>query len=225
MPSDSAGRDAARATIAILVERYIRNRDRYRASTYNEETCRAEFITPLFEALGWDVTNKGGLAEQYKDVIHEEGIKIGDFTKAPDYTFRIGGVRKFFVEAKKPLVDLRTDPAPAYQLRRYAWSAKLPLSILTDFEELAVYDTRIRPREGDKPSVSRILSFSYEDFLPKLEEIWGIFSKDAVRSALPLRGSLRAAWDSPLQVVTRAPATLLQPLPVSLNSRQVALSS
>ena len=137
--------ESAREAIGKLVERYRANRDRYQAASYNEETARGEFISPLFNALGWDVYNAGGLAEQYKDVIHEEGIKIGDFTKAPDYTFRVGGVRKFFVEAKKPFVDLRTDPAPAYQLRRYAWSAKLPLSILTDFEELAVYDTRIRP--------------------------------------------------------------------------------
>jgi hypothetical protein len=180
MPSDSAGRDAARATIAVLVERYTRNRDRYRASTYNEETCRAEFITPLFEALGWDVTNKAGYAEQYKDVIHEEGIKVGDFTKAPDYTFRVAGVRKFFVEAKKPFVDLKSDPAPAYQLRRYAWSAKLPLSVLTDFEEVAVYDTRIRPKEGEKPSVGRILYLTHDELLPKLDELWDIFSKDAV---------------------------------------------
>jgi len=52
--SEAVGRiEEARKTIASLVERYARNRDRYRASTYNEETCRAEFITPLFEAFGW----------------------------------------------------------------------------------------------------------------------------------------------------------------------------
>ena len=39
---------------------------------------------------------------------------------------------------------------PAYQLRRYAWSAKLPLSGLTDFEEFAVYDCQRRPRPADK---------------------------------------------------------------------------
>ena len=166
--SEAGGRiEESRKAIAALVERYVRNRDRYRASTYNEETCRAEFITPLFEAFGWDVTNKAGYAEQYKDVIHEEGIKVGDFTKAPDYTFRIAGVRKFFVEAKKPFVDLKSDPAPAYQLRRYAWSAKLPLSVLTDFEEIAVYDTRIRPKEDEKPSVGRILYLTYEELLPQ----------------------------------------------------------
>ena len=181
MPPDPGSREKAREAIAALVERYARNRDRYRSSSYNEETCRAEFITPLFESLGWDVTNKAGDAEQYKDVIHEEGIKVGDFTKAPDYTFRVGGVRKFFVEAKKPFVDLKSDPAPAYQLRRYAWSAKLPLSILTDFEEIAVYDTRVRPKEGEKPSVARILYLAYDEVLPRFSELWDVFSKEAVR--------------------------------------------
>jgi hypothetical protein len=89
-------------------------------------------------ALGWDIDHRAGYAEAYKDVIHEDAIKIGGATKAPDYCFRIGGRRVFFLEAKKPFVNVREDVSPAYQLRRYAWSAKLPLSILTDFEELAV---------------------------------------------------------------------------------------
>jgi len=54
-------------------------------------------------------------------------------------------MRKFFVEAKRPSVHIKEDAAPAFQLRRYAWSAKLPLSLLTDFEEFAVYDCRIKP--------------------------------------------------------------------------------
>jgi len=181
MPSSAGDISEARKTIQALVDRYARNRHRYGSSSYNEETCRAEFITPLFEALGWDVTNEAGDAEQYKDVIHEEGIKVGDFTKAPDYTFRIGGARKFFVEAKKPSVDLKSDPAPAYQLRRYAWSAKLSLSVLTDFEEIVVYDTRIRPKEGEKPSVARILYITYDELPTRFNELWDVFSKDAVR--------------------------------------------
>ena len=35
-----------------------------------------------------------------KEVIHEDTVKIGDNTKAPDYSFRIGGTRKYFVEAE-----------------------------------------------------------------------------------------------------------------------------
>ena len=123
-----------------LVERFERNHDAYRSSDYNEAQVRLELINPFFKALGWDVYNEAGYAEAYKEVIHEDAIKVGGATKAPDYCFRIGGVRKFFVEAKRPGVNIKDDENAAYQLRRYAWSAKLPLSILTDFEEFAVYD-------------------------------------------------------------------------------------
>src|SRR3989337_1437737 len=119
--------------ILDLVERFDRNRDAYKSVQYNETQLRREFLDPFFTSLGWDVENRQGFAEAYKDVIHEDAIKIGGYTKAPDYCFRIGGTRKFFVEAKKPAVDIRQDASPACQLRRYAWSAKLPLSILTDF--------------------------------------------------------------------------------------------
>ena len=166
--------------ILDLIARFERNRETYQANTYNETQLRREFIDPFFAALGWDVDNKQGFAEAYKDVIHEDAIKIGGFTKAPDYCFRIGQTRKFFVEAKKPSVNLKDNPEPAFQLRRYAWSAKLPLSILTDFEEFAVYDCRVRPAKNDKPAVGRILFLNYQDYATRWEEISRIFSKQAV---------------------------------------------
>ncbi|RLB28558.1 MAG: restriction endonuclease subunit M, partial [Deltaproteobacteria bacterium] len=124
----------APAKVHELVERFERNLEAYKRGKYNETQVRLEFINPLFEELGWDIANKKGYAEAYKEVVHEDAIKVGGATKAPDYSFRIGGTRKFFLEAKKPSVDIKEDTHPAYQLRRYAWSAKLPLSILTDFE-------------------------------------------------------------------------------------------
>ena len=90
--------------IEELVQRFDQHRAAYRSGEYNETQLRREFLDPFFEALGWDVFNKQGYAEAYKDVIHEDAIKIGGATKAPDYAFRIGGTRKFFVEAKKPAV-------------------------------------------------------------------------------------------------------------------------
>jgi len=90
-----------------LAERFDRNLEAYRSGAYNETQVRREFIDPLFKALGWDVDNESGYAEAYKDVIHEDAIKIGGYTKAPDYCFRIGGARKFFVEAKKPSVRVK----------------------------------------------------------------------------------------------------------------------
>ena len=163
-----------------LVETFDRNIEAYKNQQYNETQLRREFIDPFFCALGWDVANEKGYAQAYKDVIHEDAIKIGTATKAPDYSFRIGGTRKFFLEAKKPSIDIKGDPHPAYQLRRYAWSAKLPLSILTDFEEFAVYDCRTRPKQTDKAGTARIMYFNYKDYIGKWDEIVGTFSKDAV---------------------------------------------
>lgn len=167
-----------------LVERFERNIDAYQNQSYNETLVRIEFINPLFEVLGWDLTNKSGYAEAYKDVIHEDAIKMGGATKAPDYCFRIGGARKFFLEAKKPAVNIKNDISPAYQLRRYAWSAKLPLSILTDFGEFAVYDCRVLPKPADKASTARILYLTYRDYIERWDEIASVFSREAV-----LRGS------------------------------------
>ncbi len=170
--------------VLTLVEHFERNRDDYRSGQYNEAQLRQQFLNPLFEALGWDMANRAGYAEAYKEVIHEDAIKIGKETKAPDYCFRIGGTRKFFLEAKKPSVFIKEDIPAAFQLRRYAWSAKLPLSILCDFEEFAVYDTRIKPDRNDKASTARINYFTYKDYAEKWGEIVSVFSKDAV-----LRGS------------------------------------
>jgi len=163
-----------------LVERFARNREQYLNPAYNETQVRREFIDPLFVALGWDVDNTLGYAQQYKDVVHEDAIKVGIDTRAPDYSFRVGGQRKFFVEAKKPAVNLKDDPAPAYQLRRYAWSAKLPLSVLTDFQEFAVYDCRVRPANSDRASAARTLYVPCEQYEERWEEIAGVFGKEAI---------------------------------------------
>ena len=167
-----------------LVERFDRNLDAYRSDAYNETRLRREFIDPFFRALGWDIDNKSGAAEAYKDVIHEDSIKIGGATKAPDYCFRIGGTRKFFVEAKKPAVNIKQESASAFQLRRYAWSSKLPLSILTNFREFAAYDCRQRPDQHDAAATARIHYWQFTDYVAAWAEIAGVFSKDAVYKGL-----------------------------------------
>jgi len=170
----------APASIIALVERFREQRDAYQSGKYNETQLRREFLDPFFTALGWDVDNEQGHAEAYKDVVHEDAIKVGGWTKAPDYAFRVGGARKFFVEAKKPSVDIKGDVSPAFQLRRYAWSAKLPLSILTDFEEFAVYDCRVRPYGTDKASVARVMYLTFEEYAEKWDQIVEVFSREAV---------------------------------------------
>ncbi len=170
----------AQKKIKSLIERFDRNIAQYKKTNYDEANTRVDFIDPFFEALGWDVANKQGYAEQYREVVREDKIIIVGKQKAPDYSFRIGGIRKFFVEAKKPSVNLKRDVTPAFQLRRYAYTAKLPLSILTDFEELSVYDTRIKPSIKDTASVSRISYCNYKDYIKEFDFIFDSFSKEAI---------------------------------------------
>src|SRR5215208_1722505 len=153
-----------------LTERFDRERDAYRSGDYNEAQVRVDFINPLFTLLGWDIENRQGSPEAYREVIYEDRVKVGGGTKAPDHGFYAGGQRRFFLEAKKPSVDIASNVNPAVQLRRYAWSAKLPLSVLTDFEEFAVYDCRFEPQKDDGPATARTELFTYDRYAE--EEVW-----------------------------------------------------
>ena len=166
--------------IKQLVDRFDHQLDQVRSADYNETQLRIDFVNPLFRQLGWDIDNTQGYAEQYREVVHEDRVLVAGANKAPDYSFRIGGVRKFFVETKKPFVNIKDNWEPAYQLRRYGWSAKLAVSILTDFEELAVYDCRITPKQLDKASTARRDFIAYRDYCDRWDFIEGTFSKQAV---------------------------------------------
>jgi type I restriction-modification system DNA methylase subunit len=180
---------AAPDTILRLVERFDANIAEYKDTSYLEAQLRVDFLNPMMQALGWDVTNAQGLAEHLRDVRSEDKVTVNEFeeyaTKAPDYGFYTYGKRRFFLEAKKPSIFLFKDITPAFQLRRYAWSAKMPLSILTDFEEFAVYDCRVKPDKSDAAATARILYLTYTDYAEKWDSIAELFHKDAV-----LAGSL-----------------------------------
>ncbi|MCJ7502356.1 MAG: type I restriction enzyme HsdR N-terminal domain-containing protein, partial [Acidobacteriia bacterium] len=126
-----------------LIKKFEADKAHYLSKDYSEAQARIDFITPFFKALGWDVENEAGLAHQEREVIverAEEGLR-------PDYTFRIGGQTRFFVEAKAPSEPL--DAARRIlQAKSYAWNTKqVFFVILTDFEEFRFYDASIQPDE------------------------------------------------------------------------------
>jgi len=164
-----------------LVTRFNEQLSSYKKSDYNETQTRRDFIVPFFKALGWDIDNEQGSAESYREVIHEDRVKVGKATKAPDYSFRLGGgQRLFFVEAKKPSVLIKDDIQPAYQVRRYGWSAKLNVSVITDFEEFAIYDCTKKPNATDKSSVARVKYLTFNEYEIEWDFLWDTFSKEAV---------------------------------------------
>ncbi|MCK4678003.1 MAG: N-6 DNA methylase [Bacteroidales bacterium] len=171
-------KEEAYKKIAQLVERFNEHVEGYKRDGYNEHQTRVDYINPFFKALGWDMDNEQGYAEAYREVIHEDKIKIGSSTKAPDYGFTLFGQRKFFVDAKKPAINIKSDLAPAYQVRRYGWSAKVPISIVTDFEEFSIYDCTKKPKPTDKASVARIKYITYDQYLDEFDFLWDVFAKE-----------------------------------------------
>ncbi|MFA5097038.1 MAG: TaqI-like C-terminal specificity domain-containing protein [Candidatus Margulisiibacteriota bacterium] len=172
--------------ILELVERFKRNLEEYKQLNYKEARVRQDFINPFFKLLGWDINNKEGLPEDAREVVVEDSIEIQGKQKAPDYCFRVKGDRIFFVEAKKPGVNIKESIDPAYQIRRYGYTAKLPVSILTDFEEFAIYDTRIKPNKKDGSRKALLFYCRYEEYAEKFDDIYKLFAKENVQ-----KGSLK----------------------------------
>ena len=177
----------APATIHKLVETFEQNLNDYRTHK-NETELRREFLDKFFTALGWDVANLPGAREADKEVAHEFSVEIDGQQKKADYAFRIkrdSSIAEkfdFLVEAKKPSVKIESDLDAAFQIRRYGWSAKLPINILTDFEHFAVYDCRVKPKYGEKAVLNRHTLIHYKDYLERWDEIVSLFSPEAIRA-------------------------------------------
>lgn len=167
--------------LKLLIDKFEQNYDYYKdnKNSYNEYSCRMEYIDPFLNLLGWDVINKKGLPPQYREVIAEN---YSNKTDRPDYSLTLKGVTKIFVEAKKPSVDILNLSEPALQVRKYGWNANHKISILTNFEHLIIYDTTYVPKSGDKSSMARFRGYHYSEYEEKFEEIYELISRDSVYS-------------------------------------------
>lgn len=170
-----------RANLQKLVNHFGENLFFYKdvSTAYNEHSCRIEYIDPLLSCLGWDVSNSNCAAPQYREVIAENYSNKSD---RPDYTMTLRGVAKFFVEAKKPSVDISKAVAPAFQTRKYGWNANHRIAVLTNFEYLAIYDTCYLPKETDNSSVARYRIYHYTEYIDKFDEISKLISRASVYS-------------------------------------------
>lgn len=171
-------------TIKDLVDLYHSGRSDYTKPSYNETQLRNDFLDPFFELLGWDIKNKLGKPTNEREVLLEEPLKADALsnTKKPDYTFRLFAERKFFVEAKKPSIKIEGDNLSAKQVRRYGFTAKLKISVLSNFEYLAIYDCSNKVHQEDVSTISRIRLYHYSEYIDAFEEIKEQLSRDSVYS-------------------------------------------
>lgn len=170
--------------IKALVEKYRSHRHDYLSPAYNETQLRSDFLDPLFELFGWDIKNKSGKPTNEREIILEESIKAGvtENAKKPDYTFRLFSERKFFLEAKKPSIAISTNDATAKQIRRYGFTAKLKISVVSNFEYLIIYDCSVKVAEDDNYNKARINIYHFTEYAEKFEELKRYLGRESVYS-------------------------------------------
>lgn len=175
--------------LSFLVQTYTDNISQYTDKEYNETLTRRDFIDKFFTLLGWDVSNEKGLNQYKREVIHEATVVVEEDgekrKKKPDYLFKLGSQKLFYLEAKAPHVNINASDSPAFQLRRYGWTGNLPISILTNFNDLSIYDCTIQPEEitsdtEDYFLKARVKHYTYDEYVEKFDEIYSIISREAV---------------------------------------------
>ncbi len=173
-------KEEAYQKIEELIERFQKDEQKHMASSYDETSVRVQFINPFFKALNWDVDNENSLDE----VIHEMNVKqkknIVQNLGRVDYSFKIKGKDKFLLEAKKPFVNLANDRKPAYQVRRYGWNKSIGIGLLSDFQELAIYHCKKKPKESDEAKVALLKYLKYDDYLANFDYIWDLLEYENV---------------------------------------------
>jgi type I restriction-modification system DNA methylase subunit len=176
----------AHAKVNELIDRFSRfAKTKYLQPTYQEAEARKDFIDPLFKALGWDVDHEHQYNPYEQEVKVEAGLIVHNARsqKRADYAFYLSpnfrDVR-FYVEAKKPSVDLNRSVDAHFQTLRYGYSAGTPLSVLTDFEQIRVLDCRRRPHP-DSALQQVYKSWHYSDFrdAETFAEFYWLFSREA----------------------------------------------
>lgn len=174
--------DEAFSLVTKLVADFDARRDYFMASSYKEAQARKDFIDKFWSALGWDVdhvTQTNPYEQEVKVEVPGEGEAIG---RSADYAFYVApnfrDVR-FFVEAKKPSVKLKTADN-YFQTLRYGWAGG-PLSVLTDFEEMHILDCRFKP-DIDSALNGWSKVYYYSDYAKrdKFAEIFFLFGRDSV---------------------------------------------
>ena len=171
------------ADLNRLVVTYNASKSTFERSTgsYQESEARSEFIDPFLELLGWDVSNRAGLIFSAREVLREESQRAENNTgKKPDYTLRVAGHKKFFIEAKKPSVDILTHKPSIFQARSYGYTAGHPIVVLINFRNISIFDTTGIPNEDDAVDAYRLFSCSVDELTKKFQRLEELIGKKSV---------------------------------------------
>lgn len=169
--------------LTLLVQRYQEAKDNGRLQNASEATMRT-WIDEFLSLFGWDVQNtQQVLTEHTLNRTEQSRLQeIGSTNTRPDYTLVNGKVKLAFVDAKSLDINIENDKSVAFQIRSYGWSIGAPFSVVTNFEQLAIYDCSVMPDVNDDASFARLYLLKYDQYEGKSDILETFLSRGNVIS-------------------------------------------
>lgn len=140
-----------------LILKYKQYKKDKKSENLSEEETRS-WINQFLAIFEWDVLNTKQI-KQEKIVNEYQKSKLTEIDSIhtkPDYSLVNGNAVKAYLDAKKIDVDIFKSKEAAFQVRSYGWSADLPCSFLTNFEQFVIFDTRFAPNKKDPANTGAI---------------------------------------------------------------------
>jgi adenine-specific DNA-methyltransferase len=164
-------KEKAKENLAKLIEKFDRESFAGRIKEYNEEATKTAFIQPLLkDVLGWDVNDRN-------EVSPEEKIYSGRV----EYGLKVDGKIKFYVEAKPPKAELGKHIEQAV---RYGYNRNgVPFVLLTDFEELKLFDVTVKP-DVRNPLKGLKIDVRWNQYLSQFDKLWWLSRESIVQGEL-----------------------------------------
>ena len=166
-----SSKELAKKKVSHLVEKFKREEVAGVLPEYNESETKVGFIEPLLQALGWNTQDRN-------EVGLEENVSGGRV----DYSLKINGSPKVYIEAKPPKVKLTSEEAVS-QAINYGYNKRIVnWALLTDFEEFRLFDVTIRPTTRNLEAGLR-LDLTFKNYLDRFDDLW-LLSRESVESGL-----------------------------------------
>ena len=167
----------AKEQLKALIEKYIKYKKEKKAKELSEESTRS-WINEFLRIFDWDVLNIQQV-QQEKIIDDSQKEKLGEISSShtkPDYSLMNGTTVKAYLDAKKIDVDIFKNKEAAFQVRSYGWSAGLPCSFLTNFEQLVVFDCRYAPQKGEDAGIAAT-QISIDHYVSRFDELNSHFNR------------------------------------------------
>lgn len=193
-------KDEAKRSVSHLVESFDRDLATIKKGTAGlEANVEDNYIKPLFAALNWNIHNEGLDHARQEWIVQYQLKRAGG---RPDYLLRVWDEsitrmrHVLIMEAKHPKYDIVRDARWISQAYLYAYSTlsraerperRVPLSLLTDFEEFRLFDCRdpepLKTRDDPVPFNKRVIKgfdIKYTDYVDRFDDLWATFERSKV---------------------------------------------